>query len=222
MLSTLQERIARIVASLPESDGFALAGGAALVVAGVVDRSTRDLDFFGPSGDDVQRLAAAIEQALTDAGVQIRRERETHTFVRFSIADGDDSTELDLGADARIRPTELGPLGPMLSVEELAADKLLALFDRAQARDFLDVAALIDRFGLERMCRLASEKDGGFARDVLRDMLGSFDRFSSDELGIHEAARRELSRSIEQWRHELAEMSPQPNRRREPGPDLSL
>ena len=52
------------------------------------------------------------------------------------------------------------------------------------------------------MCRLASEKDGGFARDVLHDMLGSFDRFSADELGIHEAARRELSRSIQQWRHE--------------------
>ena len=191
MLSTLQERIARIVASLPESDGFALAGGAALVVAGVVDRSTRDLDFFGPSGDDVQRLAAAVEQALTDAGVQIRRERATHTFVRFSIADGDDSTELDLAADARIRPAELGPLGPMLSVEELAADKLLALFDRAQARDFLDVAALIDRF-------------------------------SADELGIQEAARRELSRSIQQWRHDLAGMSPRPKPRRELGPDLSL
>jgi predicted nucleotidyltransferase component of viral defense system len=36
----------------------------------------------------------------------------------------------------------------MLSAEELGADKLLALFDRAQARDFVDVAALVDRFGL--------------------------------------------------------------------------
>jgi predicted nucleotidyltransferase component of viral defense system len=35
-----------------------------------------------------------------------------------------------------------------VSLEELAADKLLALFDRAQARDFLDVRALIERFGL--------------------------------------------------------------------------
>lgn len=193
-----------------------------MVVAGVVDRSTRDLDFFGPSGDDVQRLAAAVEQALTDAGAQIRRERETHTFVRFSITDGEEATELDLAADARIRPADLGPLGPMLSVEELAADKLLALFDRAQGRDFLDVAALIARFGLERMCQLASEKDSGFDRDVLRDMLGSFDRFSADELGIPESARRELSRSIQRWRHELAGMPPRPESRRDRGPDLSL
>ncbi len=32
MLSPLQEGIARIVASLPEAEGFALAGGAALIV----------------------------------------------------------------------------------------------------------------------------------------------------------------------------------------------
>jgi hypothetical protein len=60
-----------------------------------------------------------------------------------------------------------GPLGPMLSLEELGADKLLALFDRAQARDFVDVAALVDRFGLVRLCDLASEKDARFSRSVL-------------------------------------------------------
>ena len=48
-------------------------------------------------------------------------------------------------------------LGPTLSAEELGADKLLALFDRAQARDFVDVAALVDRFGHGRLCELASE-----------------------------------------------------------------
>jgi hypothetical protein len=50
VLSPLQEQVGRIVAALPEADGFALAGGAALVVARVVDRATRDLDFFGAVG----------------------------------------------------------------------------------------------------------------------------------------------------------------------------
>jgi len=104
VLSGLQERIARVVASLPESHGFALAEGAALVVAGVIDRSTRDLDFVGPSADDVHGLGLAVERALTAAGLQIRQQRETPTFVRFSIVDGADSTELDIAADARIRP----------------------------------------------------------------------------------------------------------------------
>jgi hypothetical protein len=85
-------------------------------------------------------------------------------------------TEVDLTADAKIHPVDDGPLGPTLSRDELAADKLLALFDRAQARDFVDVAALVERFGLGWLCELASEKDSGFSTSMLVDMLGSFHR----------------------------------------------
>lgn len=131
MLSPLQEQVGRIVDALPEADGFALAGGAALVVTRVVDRATRDLGFFGPSADDVDRLVPAVESASAAAGLTVRRERSSRGFARLTVVLGDDATELDLAADARIRPVETGPLGPMLSAEDLGADKLLALFDRA-------------------------------------------------------------------------------------------
>ncbi len=110
----------------------------------------------------------------------------------------------------------------MLSLEELAADKLLALFDRAQARDFLDVRALIERFGLERMCQLASEKDRGFSRAVLVEMLGSFDRFTADELGIDEPDRRSLAGSVQRWREALTRRSPRSIDPSDREPDLSL
>ncbi len=163
MLSALQQRVAAIVATLPEAEQFALAGGAALVLARVVDRETRDLDFFGPSADDVDALTVAVEAALGQAGMEVRRERVSHGFARLIVSDGVEATEVDLATDARIRPTQAGPYGPMVALEELAADKLLALFDRAQARDFIDVDALVDRFGLERLCALAAEKDHGFS-----------------------------------------------------------
>ena len=35
MLTTLQTRVARLVAELPEAEDFALAGGAALIVQGI-------------------------------------------------------------------------------------------------------------------------------------------------------------------------------------------
>jgi hypothetical protein len=72
-LTSLQEQVARIVSSLPEATDFALAGGAALVVAQVVDRTTKDLDFFGPSADDVQILLVALEPALVNAGLVVHR-----------------------------------------------------------------------------------------------------------------------------------------------------
>jgi hypothetical protein len=212
VLSGLQERVARLVASLNEAEGFALAGGAALVYTRVVDRVTRDLDFFGPSADDVDRLAPALEAALVAGGLHVRRERESRGFVRMTVSDGAEATEIDLAADARIRPTEQGPLGPMLAAEELGADKLLALFDRAQARDFVDVSALVERFGLERLCQLAAEKDPGFSRTVLSEMLGSFGRFTPDDLGLRPAEFSHLTRSIERWRDELTANTPLANR----------
>jgi Nucleotidyl transferase AbiEii toxin, Type IV TA system len=155
---------------------------------------------------------------LAAAGLTVRRERSSHGFARLTVVAGDDATELDLAADARIRPVDPGPLGPMLSAEELGADKLLALFDRAQARDFVDVAALVDRFGLDRLCELASEKDAGLSRSVLVEMLGSFDRFRPDEFGMSMSAYGELARAVEQWRQRLSISHPtEPS-----GPGLGL
>ena len=68
MLSSLQEQVAEIIAGLDEAEGFALAGGAALIMRGDVRRRTRDLDFFGLTAEAVDRLVPAVERALRDAG----------------------------------------------------------------------------------------------------------------------------------------------------------
>lgn len=116
--------------------------------------------------------------------------------------------------DARIRPAEPSPLGPTLAVEELAADKTLT-------RDFLDVAALAQRFGLERPCQLAAEKDPGFSRQVLADMLATFDRYAAVDLGLDPAAHEHLARTVAGWRRSLRDApdGPPPHR---PGPRRDL
>jgi hypothetical protein len=82
VLSPLQERIAEIVAGLDEAEGFALAGGAALIARGDVRRQTRDLDFFGLSGDAVDRLAPAVRGALSAAGLVVGHVQVNPGFVR--------------------------------------------------------------------------------------------------------------------------------------------
>lgn len=113
------------MASLPEADGFALAGGAALVATHVVERETRDLDFFGATARDVAALADAVHAALVAEGLSVTVHVSQAGFARLEVSDGDDATEVDLGVDARIRPAEPGLLGPTLALEELAADKSL-------------------------------------------------------------------------------------------------
>ena len=46
VLSPLQRQILGVVGGLPEAAPFALAGGAALILRGTMDRGTNDLDFF--------------------------------------------------------------------------------------------------------------------------------------------------------------------------------
>ena len=53
-------------------------------------------------------------------------------------------------------------VGPTYALDELAGRKLVALFDRAEARDFTDVYALAARFGTDTLLSRAAEVDAGF------------------------------------------------------------
>ena len=59
-------------------------------------------------------------------------------------------------------PASSTAAGPTLAPEELAGRKLLALFDRAAARDFADVRLLAQRFGKDVLLARAAQIDAGF------------------------------------------------------------
>ncbi len=54
---------------------------------------------------------------------------------------------------------------PARSLKDLAADRTLALFDRATTRDFVDVYMLLQRFGLSQLMTWAAAKEPGFDWD---------------------------------------------------------
>jgi len=159
LLSGLQQDIARLLAGLPEAEGFALAGGGALIALGIVDRHTGGLDFFGRESVAVDRLGPAFEAAAAAAGLSVTRLRDAPGFVRLEVARGDERSEVDLGYDARLWPVRQTPLGPAIADSELAADKTLALFGRAAARDYLDVHALTRRYPEDQLIGFAALKD---------------------------------------------------------------
>lgn len=220
MLSPLQQRVAEIVAGLDEAEGFALAGGAALIARGEVERQTRDLDFFGLTSAAVDRLLPAVERALREAGLTVRHVQVNPGFARLLVEGGDDRTELDLAADARLFPAEPGQPAPTLSGEELAVDKLLALFGRAEARDFVDLLAVEPRYGLERLCRLAAEKDRGFSPAVLAEMLRRFGRLRRDEFELDDPGYDKLTAEVDRWRELTLELVRRPRPEPDLGPEL--
>lgn len=130
-LSDLQVSVARTIMAIPDID-LALAGGGALAVLGIGDRTTRDLDYFATAADEVDSARPVVEQALRDADLTIEVEQSTPGFARYIVGDARDSTMLDLAYDYRLRPPQSSLLGPVLDRDELAADKTLALFGRAR------------------------------------------------------------------------------------------
>ena len=113
---------------------------------------------------------------------------------------------VDLAVDSPPLGTPtLTAVGPTYPPEELAARKLLALFDRAEARDFVDLHTLSERFDLDRLLDLAAQLDVGFSPALLADVLpsisGSPMRSSSNSAEIH----RELRAFFDRWRNHLVE-----------------
>lgn len=54
--------------SVVASDGFVMAGGVALIAAGVSSRPTHDLDAFSATCDDVARVADQLVERLRGSG----------------------------------------------------------------------------------------------------------------------------------------------------------
>jgi predicted nucleotidyltransferase component of viral defense system len=120
---------------------------------------------------------------------------------------------VDLAYDARLLPPQVSRLGPALHPDELAADKMLALYGRAEGRDFHDVAVLADRYPTERLLELAAAKDRGFDRRRFVEMLGSIDRLRDPDFPDPSRAS-ELRARFEHWRRELSNSLQHPGRGR--------
>jgi hypothetical protein len=227
MLTPLQEEVAAVIAALEEAKDFALAGGAALIMREQIERGTRDLDFFGLTAAAVDRLVPAAEQALRSAGFDVERVISGTGFARLVVQGLGEQTEVDLAADARLFAAELGQAGiPLLTSEELAVDKVLAVFGRAEARDFIDLMALERQFDLGRLFTLAAEKDRGFDPKVFADMVGRVTRLSRAEFPIDDDAYEKLQQVVARWRERALDISREQSRgageERDRGSDTSL
>lgn len=204
-LTRFQIELARLFFGLSASAGFLLAGGAALAAQHLTDRSTQDLDLFtAPGRSDVRSAAHALETAARARGWLVRRVRDSSTFCRMVVSGPDEDVVIDLALDS---PPTLGSkqsaAGPTFAPEELAGRKVIALFDRAMARDFVDVYQLAQRFDKELLLARAAQIDAGFDRTILAAMMSTLDRFTDDELPIDPARVRSLREFFANWAAEL-------------------
>lgn len=131
--------------------------------------------------------------------------RDSPTFRRLVVSGVDDELLVDLAVDSPPLGTlTITTVGPTYPLDELAARKLLALFGRAEARDFVDVHVLSERFDLDQLLEIAARLDAGFTPTVLRDMLAAHRRFTDDDLAELGGDPPRIRAFADGWRAQLA------------------
>ena len=203
-LTHFQAEVAQLFFSLPASEGFLLAGGAALLANELTTRRTDDLDFFGQRDRaDVVGMRDQFEAAIAGKGWSTARLQDGPTFVRLRV-DGPHQLVVDIAIDAPpARPSVVSVVGPTFHPEELAGRKLAALFGRAEARDFADVWVLAQRFSRSLILYWALQVDLGIDLGVLAEMMRTLDRFADDEIPVAPTDVAELRRFFAKWAESL-------------------
>lgn len=202
-LTGFQITVTRLFFTLPASERFLLAGGAALVAQHLSARPTQDLDFFTRQPGDVTRARDEFEALLATQGWIVDRITDTANLCRLVIH-GPEDLLVDLAVDSPPgHPATASFVGPTFAPEELAGRKVLALFDRAAARDFVDVLALTSRYSKELLLTEASSLDAGFTAELLAAQISTLDRFTDPDLPIAAAETKRLRDFFAAWKIEL-------------------
>lgn len=196
--------------SQPPSSGFLPAtasfsrGGAGLAAQRLTHRQTQDLDFFTSPGRG--EVPAARDEFLAVASERlwsIEIVQNSSTFCRLLIT-GPEQLLVDLALDSTPgHPAAASIAGPTLAPEELAGRKMIALFDRAAARDFLDVYALSHHYDKAALLDLAAEIDAGFDQKIFATMLHHLDRYSDADLALGKTGISVLRAFFASWASEL-------------------
>jgi hypothetical protein len=73
----------------------------------------------------------------------VRTEARSSSFARLSVSRGEEQARVELGMDWRMNEPIRLAIGPVLHADDAVANKVCALFGRAEIRDYVDVAAIL-------------------------------------------------------------------------------
>lgn len=172
-ISGLHREVAVIALRAAAPHGFALGGGNALIVHGVTERPTQDVDVFSDLEGGVEAAADAVEAALRDMGFETERWDKASALADMFYGMGEGLAEwiitapggeqmlLQMAYFDRARKPVIMDIGPVLDLEDVVGGKVCALASRAEPRDYLDTAAAMEHYTIEQMIGFARRLDPG-------------------------------------------------------------
>jgi predicted nucleotidyltransferase component of viral defense system len=172
-INELHRRVATVALRVATRHGFALGGGNALIAHGLITRPTQDVDLFTNEETGVEAAADSVETALREAGFDADREDKIAELSDMFEGMGEGLAEWTVTAqdgqrmmlqmayfDRTAQPVTMD-VGPVLRLEDVVGGKVCALASRAEPRDYIDTAAALRLYSIDRVIGFARRLDPG-------------------------------------------------------------
>ena len=193
-----QRVAAKLVLAVLAADGFILAGGQALIEHGITQRPSEDIDLFAlhrrhtPAtfAASVQKMKAALE----DSGYTVEITRQYDEFASVTVGHDEEAVVIDLGLDWWENSPAIIDIGPILSLKDSVASKLLAVYGRGYARDYLDAYSIITsrRFTHQELIRLCQRRDPNLDLPMFAASIARHRTLATTEFTKYGLSPREL------------------------------
>ena len=195
--------VARVALAVADKHGFVLGGGVAWRVNGLVQRPTEDLDLFTDTAGGVAAAADEVSAALSAAGYRVEHEAPDEVdelfagmaedLREFVVADERAALRLTLCRLDRQHTPVVMDLGPVMHLDDLVATKVAALVNRREVRDYIDVAAALQRYPLHRVLELARAHDPALDPDDIADAGRYLDRVDDARFAVYGLAAPQVA-----------------------------
>jgi predicted nucleotidyltransferase component of viral defense system len=166
-LTPLQRRLLQEIGQSRIGGEFFLTGGTALAAFYLHHRYSVDLDFFTANPTAIAQVAPVVQEMAERLDLRLSITRTLGTFLEcFFESSAGERVEFDFAQDNpyRLEPTRFRPeLGIHVdNPTDIACNKLSALFDRAEPKDFVDVYFVVQEImPFDRLVALTRQKHLG-------------------------------------------------------------
>ncbi|MBU2578974.1 nucleotidyl transferase AbiEii/AbiGii toxin family protein [Patescibacteria group bacterium] len=153
ILTDVQKKALNVVFDEPKLNDFYLTGGTALSVYYFQHRISDDLDFFTANEPDKQFLHIFAERLKTIVGANSYRFEHPYdrNIFLFSIADSELKIEFTYYPFQQLEAPVIYEGVRVDSLRDIAANKIMALIDRFDPKDFVDLFFILKQKTLKEI-----------------------------------------------------------------------
>lgn len=162
ILTSLQQKVITLIGAEANLHSYYLSGGTALAAYYLQHRLSDDLDFFTTQLPDQLFLHAFTEQLkqkLWAKALRFERLYDRNIFF-FDINQTELKMEFTYYPFSQFEQPQQRDTILVDSLRDLAANKLMALVDRLDPKDFVDLFFLLEQFDLKHICEDVEKKFG--------------------------------------------------------------